>query len=156
MAGLMDMISNRDSSMDKSIAETTNQCLKEMKKQSGENVELVRKINMLVEASINKIKSLEAKMAASEADQQAMEELKQEMQNIKSELADELTIIKNQMEEDINRENAKLYKNVKGLLEEQDEKQQTKIRSLGKFNKIILWFLVLITVLLITNILGII
>ncbi|PXV91803.1 hypothetical protein C8E03_103374 [Lachnotalea glycerini] len=156
MAGLMDMISNRDTSVDKSIAETTMQCLKEMKKQTGENVELVKKINTLVEASIMKIKSLEAKMAASQADSVAIEELRQEMKNIKSEFSDELTMIKNQLNEDINKENAKLYKNIKGILEEYDDKQQKKIKSIGRINKAILWFLFLITVLLITNILGII
>lgn len=156
MAGLMDMISNRDTSMDKSIAETTMQCLKEMKKQSGENVELVKKINALVEASITKIKALEAKMAVSQADSEAIEGLKQEINHVKSEFSDELTIIKNQLNEDINKENAKLYKNIKGILEEYDDKQQKKIRSLGRMNKAILWFLFLITVLLITNIIGII
>ncbi|OYO96698.1 hypothetical protein CG709_12075, partial [Lachnotalea glycerini] len=113
MAGLMDMISNRDTSVDKSIAETTMQCLKEMKKQTGENVELVKKINTLVEASIMKIKSLEAKMAASQADSVAIEELRQEMKNIKSEFSDELTMIKNQLNEDINKENAKIKKKKK-------------------------------------------
>ena len=152
----MDMISNRDTSVDKSIAETTMQCLKEMKKQTGENVELVKKINTLVEASIMKIKSLEAKMAASQADSVAIEELRQEMKNIKSEFSDELTMIKNQLNEDINKENAKLYKNIKCILEEYDDKQQKKIKSIGRINKAILWFLFLITVLLITNILGII
>jgi cobalamin biosynthesis protein CbiD len=156
MAGIMDMISNRDTNLDKSIAETTMQCLREMKKQTGENVELVKRINSLVEASVTKIKGIEVKLNAQNIDQKVVEELKQEVQDIKRDFSDELTLLKNQMSEDLNKENTKLYKSVKGLLEEYNEVQQKKMKSLGRFNKLILWFLVLITVLLVTNILGII
>lgn len=156
MAGIMDMISNRDTNLDKSIAETTMQCLREMKKQTGENVELVKRINSLVEASVTKIKGIEVKLNAQNIDQKVVEELKQEVQDIKRDFSDELTLLKNQMSEDLNKENTKLYKSVKGLLEEYDEAQQKKMKSLGRFNKLILWFLLLITVLLVTNILGII
>lgn len=156
MAGIMDMISNRDTNLDKSIAETTMQCLREMKKQTGENVELVKRINSLVEASVTKIKGIEVKLNAQNIDQKVVEELKQEVQDIKRDFSDELTLLKNQMSEDLNKENTKLYKSVKGLLEEYDEVQQKRMKSLGRFNKFILWFLLLITVLLVTNILGII
>jgi hypothetical protein len=156
MAGLMDMISNRDTSLDKSIAETTMQCLKEMRKQTGENVELVKRINSLVEASVIKVKGIEVKSAATKIDNEAIKALKEEVIGIKNEFSDELTMIKNQMDEDIVKENTKLYKNLKNMLEEYDEKQQKKMKSLGRYLKGILWFLCLITILLITNILGII
>lgn len=155
MAGLMDMISNRDANLDKSIAETTMQCLKEMKKQTSENVELVKKINSLVEASVTKIKGIEAKANAQNIDQE-LEELKKEVQNVRQEFLDELVLLKNQLTEDSSKDTAKLYKSLKGLLEDYDEKQQKKIRSISRFNKLILWFLCLITVLLVTNIIGII
>lgn len=156
MAGLMDMISNRDSSLDKSIAETTMLCLKEMRKQTGENVELVQKINTLVEASITKVKGIEAKVNANKLDSEVIEELKKEIIEIKSQFSDELTMIKNQMDEEIIRENNKLYKNVRNILEEYDEKQEKSMKSLRRYLKGIIWFLFLITALLITNILGII
>ncbi|WP_099467315.1 hypothetical protein [Konateibacter massiliensis] len=156
MAGLMDMISNRDSSIDKSIAETTMQCLREMKKQTGENVELVKKINSLVEASVTKIKGIEVKTNEQNINDKAVEELKQEVQEMKREFSDELTLLKNQLDENMNKENGKLYKSVKAMLEEHEEKQQKQIKSIGRFNKVILWFLFLITVLLVTNIIGII
>lgn len=155
MAGLMDMISNRDSSMDKSIAETTMQCLKEMKKQTGENVEMVKKINSLVESSIHKIKGIEVNLNE-QTNQKEIEDLKQELHQIKEQFSDELTLFKNQMREEVNLENAKLYKSIKGLLEDYDENQQKKLRSIGRVNKLIVWFLTLITVLIIVNILGII
>gem|GEM_PF-6895637 len=156
MAGLMDMISNRDTNLDKSIAETTMQCLREMKKQTSENVELVKKINYLVEASITKIKGIEVKANAQNIDQKAMEDLKQELKDIRQEFSDELTLLKNQMAEESNKESVKLYKSIKGLLEEYDENQEKKMRAMGRINKLIVWFLVLITALLITNILGVI
>lgn len=156
MAGLMDMISNRDTSLDKSIAETTMQCLKEMRKQTGENVELVKKINTLVEASVTKIRGIEAKINANKIDQEAIEVLKKEIVEIKSQFSDELTMIKNQMNEEMIRENTKLYKGVKSMLEEHDEKQEKKMKTLGRYLKGILWFLCLITILIITNVLGII
>ena len=156
MAGLMDMISNRDSSLDKSIAETTMQCLKEMRKQTGENVELVQKINSLVEASITKVKGIEAKANANKLDNEVIEELKKEIIEIKSQFSDELTMIKNQMNEEIIRENNKLCKNVRNMLEEYDENQEKSMKSLRRYLKGIIWFLFLITALLITNILGII
>jgi hypothetical protein len=156
MAGLMDMISNRDSSLDKSIAETTMQCLKEMRKQTGENVELVQKINALVEASITKVKGIEAKANANKLDKEVIEELKKEIIEIKSQFSDELTMIKNQMNEEIIRENNKLCKNVRNMLEEYDENQEKSMKSLRRYLKGIIWFLFLITALLITNILGII
>ncbi|MFA9376845.1 MAG: hypothetical protein ACERKZ_08830 [Lachnotalea sp.] len=156
MAGLMDMISNRDTSLDKTIAETTMQCLKEMRKQTGENVELVKKINSLVEASITKVKGIEIKNNATQIDGKVLMELKEELSTIKSEFSDELTILKNQMDEELHSENSKLYKNIKSLMEEYDEKQQKKLKYLGRYIKLILWFVFLITILLITNILGII
>lgn len=154
MAGFMDMLSNRD--IDKSIAETTMQCLKEMKKQTGENVELVKRINSLVEASVSKIKGIEARVNAQNIDSKVVEELKQEIQDTKRELSDEMTMLKNQLNEETNKENAKLYKSMKGMLEEYNEIQQKKIKSISRFNKVILWFLFLITILLITNIIGVI
>lgn len=156
MAGLMDMISNRDTNLDKSIAETTMQCLREMKKQTSENVELVKRINSLVEASITKIKGIEVKANEQNIDQKEMEELKKELKDIRQEFFDELTLLKNQLAEESSKENAKLYKSIKGLLEEYDENQERKMRALGRINKLIVWFLVLITALLITNILGVI
>ncbi len=156
MAGLMDMISNRDTSLDKSIAETTMQCLKEMRKQTGENVELVKNINALVEASIIKVKGIEAKVNTNKIDQEVIEELKLEIIEIKSQFSDELTMIKNQMNEELTRENTKLYKGVKSMLEDYAEKQEKKMKSLGRYLKGILWFLFLITILIITNVLGII
>lgn len=156
MASIMDMISNRDSSLDKSIAETTMQCLKEMRKQTGENVELVQKINSLVEASITKVKGIEAKANEKKLDNQVIEELKKEVIEIKSQFSDELTMIKNQMNEEMIRENNKMYKNVKNILEEYDERHEMSMKSLSRYFKGIIWFLFLITVLLITNILGII
>lgn len=155
MAGIMDMISNRDNGMDKTIAETTMQCLKEMKKQTGENVELVKRINSLVEASVTKIKGIEVATNA-QNNNEVVEELKQEIKELKREFSDELTLVKNQMEEGVNKENAKLYKTIKSMLGEYDENQQRKMKSISRFNKIIVWFLFLITVLLVTNILGII
>lgn len=156
MAGLMDMISNRDTNLDKSIAETTMQCLREMKKQTSENVELVKRINSLVEASIIKIKGIEVKANAQNIDQKAMEDLKQELKDIRQEFSDELTLLKNQMAEESSKENAKLYKSIKGLLEEYHENQEKKMRAISRINKLIVWFLLLITALLITNILGVI
>ncbi|KAB1438608.1 hypothetical protein [Candidatus Galacturonibacter soehngenii] len=156
MAGLMDMISNRDTNLDKSIAETTMQCLREMRKQTSENVELVKRINSLVEASITKIKGIEVKANEQNIDQKEMEELKKELKDIRQEFFDELTLLKNQLAEESSKENAKLYKSIKGLLEEYDENQERKMRALGRINKLIVWFLVLITALLITNILGVI
>lgn len=156
MAGLMDMISNRDTNLDKSIAETTMQCLREMKKQTSENVELVKRINSLVEASITKIKGIEVKANEQNIDQKVMEELKKELNDIRQEFFDELTLLKGQMAEESSKENAKLYKSIKGLLEEYNENQEKKIRALSRINKLIVWFLVLITALLITNILGVI
>lgn len=156
MAGLMDMISNRDTSLDKSIAETTMQCLKEMRKQTGENVELVKKINTLVEASIMKVKGIEAKNNANKIDSEALEEFKKEIAEIKSQFSDELTMIKNQMDEEIVRENTKLYKGMKSMLEEYEEKQEKKMKSIGRYLKGILWFVFLIAALIITKLLGII
>ena len=156
MAGIMDMISNRDTNLDKTIAETTMQCLREMKKQTSENVELVKRINSLVEASITKIKGIEVKANAQNIDEKAIEDLKQELKDIRQDFSDELIIIKNQMTEESNKENAKLYKSIKGLLEEYAENQEKKMRAIGRINKLIVWFLVLITALLITNILGVI
>lgn len=156
MAGIMDMISNRDTNLDKTIAETTMQCLREMKKQTSENVELVKRINSLVEASITKIKGIEVKANAQNIDEKAIEDLKQELKDIRQDFSDELIILKNQMTEESNKENAKLYKSIKGLLEEYAENQEKKMRAIGRINKLIVWFLVLITALLITNILGVI
>ena len=156
MAGIMDMISNRDTNLDKTIAETTMQCLREMKKQTSENVELVKRINSLVEASITKIKGIEVKANAQNIDEKAIEDLKQELKDIRQDFSDELIILKNQMTEESNKENAKLYKSIKGLLEEYAENQEKKMRAICRINKLIVWFLVLITALLITNILGVI
>lgn len=157
MAGLMDMISNRDSSMDKSIAETTMQCLREMKKQTGENVELVKQINILVEASITKIKGIEAKASKEENNtKEVTEAVRQETEKLKAEIADCFTGFKAQLDEEQEKELGKFYKSLKNLLEEQEERQEHRIKHLNGYLKGILWFLCLIAVLLIASIIGII
>lgn len=156
MAGLMDRINNKDTSLDKTIAETTMQCLREMRKQSGENVELVKNINDLVEASITKIKKIEARLPDAEQTEKDKQEFMQELENVKSEFSDQLTMFKNEMDEQLSKENSKLYKSIKIVMDENSEEQYRAIKSLKIYMKGIIWFVCLIAILLIANIIGII
>ncbi len=161
MAGIMDMIGNRDQSVDKSIAETTMMCLKEMKKQSTENVELVKSINSLVEAGINKIKKMEFPNAggADSKAQEITEAVEKKIDMAKEEVLDEVTskmdTLTQQLDEKIEKENNKCYKNIESILEEFIEQQEKVNKSHSRWLKVITWFLVLIAALLIANIVGV-
>lgn len=173
MAGLMDMINNtRDMSTDKSMAETTMQCLKEMKRQSTENVELVKSINSLVEAGITKIKGIEVGKSNSGNfnEYELKNELKSELEEIKviakeqndllkselkNEFVNKLGDFSEQLEAKIEKENNKCYKNVESILEEYIQQQERVNKSHTRWLKVITWFLVLIAALLTANIVGV-
>lgn len=158
MAGLMDII-GRENSTEKGIAETTMLCLKEMKKQSTENVEMVKRINSLVESSIKKIREFEAVLEENQANEQnpeAAEEYLEKIEQLKVEFQEKMDILKYEVEDFVHKENVKCYKNIKGILDEKEETQQKELKSIKRVMKVFIWFLFLITVLFIVEIIGVI
>lgn len=159
MAGIMDMIGSREQSTDKVIAEATVQCLKEMKKQSTENVELVKSINSLVEAGITKIKGMEADNGNTALNEETVSLINQKFDELKTEITDEINTQMQQMTQQLNekieKENNKCYKNMESILDEHIEQQEKANKSNSRWLKLIVWFLFLTNALIIANILGV-
>lgn len=63
---------------------------------------------------------------------------------------------KSVLSEHIHKEAVKTYRNVQGLLEDKDIMNSKSLKSIKIYLRVILWFLILITALIICNIIGVI
>lgn len=143
----------RNTTFEKSMVEAVNQCSQEIRQLSSRIYELekdnLQKENDQFQNIKKQVQPIEEQL------KQISEKLKEEKEEPDSlELSDRLKEMEEGLSSHVHKEAVKTYRNVQILLEDYGNNKTAK--SLKRYLRVILWFLILITALLISNILGVI
>lgn len=149
-------VTNRNSVTDKNMIDAINRCSHEIQ---GLNNKISQLEGKFTKTDLsNQICELEVLLKKIEERLDKKDEERKENQ-----LTDFISIyenkeeeIKTQLTEHIHKEAVKTYRNVQGLLEDNELLNSKSLKPVKIYLRIIIWFLILITALIICNVIGVI